>query len=135
MRAFPSSNDVPILLLNQPINSDWVRVCILGACLDLTVNFHHEHSIVPANCPWVSEDGAVLERWNVGTAENHPSTTETRNGGKLTHILKRGTLREKKEKKRKKERKKDIASMRTCMKSFLAIIVFPFFSFFTCLLK
>ena len=25
---------------------------------DLTVNFHHEHSIVPTNCPWVSEDGS-----------------------------------------------------------------------------
>ena len=21
------------------------------------VNFHHEHSIVPTSCPWVSEDG------------------------------------------------------------------------------
>ena len=27
-----------------------------GARLDLTVNFHHEHFIDPANCPWVSED-------------------------------------------------------------------------------
>ena len=27
-----------------------------GACLDLTVNFHHEHFIDPTNCPWVSED-------------------------------------------------------------------------------
>jgi len=26
--------------------------------LDHTVNFHHEHSIVPTNCPWVSEDGS-----------------------------------------------------------------------------
>ena len=27
-----------------------------GASLDLTVNFHHEHCIVPTDCPWVSED-------------------------------------------------------------------------------
>ena len=33
-----------------------------GARLDLTVNFHHEHSIVPTNFPWVSEDG-VLCYW------------------------------------------------------------------------
>ena len=25
--------------------------------IDLTVNFHHGHCIVPTNCPWVSEDG------------------------------------------------------------------------------
>ena len=25
--------------------------------IDLTVNFHHEHCIVPTICPWVSEDG------------------------------------------------------------------------------
>ena len=25
-------------------------------CIDLTVNFHHEHFIDPTNCPWVSED-------------------------------------------------------------------------------
>lgn len=24
--------------------------------IDLTVNFRHGHSIVPINCPWVSED-------------------------------------------------------------------------------
>ena len=24
---------------------------------DVTVNFHHEHCIVPTICPWVSEDG------------------------------------------------------------------------------
>ena len=24
--------------------------------IDLIVNFRHEHSIVPTNCPWVSED-------------------------------------------------------------------------------
>ena len=27
-----------------------------GASLDLTVNFHHEHCIVPTDCSWVSED-------------------------------------------------------------------------------
>ena len=27
---------------------------------DLTVNFHHEHSILPTNCPWVSEDRANI---------------------------------------------------------------------------
>ena len=27
-----------------------------GASLDLTVNIHHEHCIVPTICPWVSED-------------------------------------------------------------------------------
>ena len=32
-----------------------------GAHLDLTVNFHHEHSIVPTNCPWVSEGVRELE--------------------------------------------------------------------------
>ena len=25
-------------------------------CVDLTVNVHHEHCIVPTNYPWVSED-------------------------------------------------------------------------------
>ena len=30
-----------------------------GAHLDLTVNFHHKHSIVPTNCPWVSKDGSL----------------------------------------------------------------------------
>ena len=25
--------------------------------LDFTINFHHEHSIVPTSCRWVSEDG------------------------------------------------------------------------------
>ena len=25
--------------------------------IDLRANFHHKHSIVPTNCPWVSEDG------------------------------------------------------------------------------
>ena len=34
-----------------------------GACLDLTVNFHHEHFIDPTNCPWVSEDGLWLNFW------------------------------------------------------------------------
>ena len=77
-----TSNDVPVLWLNQPINSDWVRVCILGVCLDLTVNFHHEHPIVPANCPWVSEDAAGLERWNVGKVERRKITLA---------LLRRGT--------------------------------------------
>ena len=27
-----------------------------GALPVLAVNFHHEHSIVPTSCPWVSED-------------------------------------------------------------------------------
>ena len=28
--------------------------------IDLTVNFQHEHFIDPTNCPWVSEDGWLL---------------------------------------------------------------------------
>ena len=28
-----------------------------------SVNFHHEHSIVPANCPWVSEDGGPYSQY------------------------------------------------------------------------
>ena len=30
--------------------------------LDLTINFHHKHSIVPTSCPWVSEDGSERNR-------------------------------------------------------------------------
>ena len=28
--------------------------------IETTVNFHHEHSIVPTNCPWVSEDAMIF---------------------------------------------------------------------------
>ena len=31
-----------------------------GALLDLIVNFHHEHSIVPTSCHGVSEDGCIM---------------------------------------------------------------------------
>ena len=40
--------------------SEAVKSKCLGALLDLTVNFHHEHSIVPINCPWVPEDESKL---------------------------------------------------------------------------
>ena len=30
--------------------------------LDLTVNFHHEHCIVPTECPWVSEDDKAVNK-------------------------------------------------------------------------
>ena len=32
--------------------------------LDLKVNFHHEHCIVPTICPWVSEDGSPQKHCN-----------------------------------------------------------------------
>ena len=31
--------------------------CMIETSLDHAVNFHHEHCIVPTNCPWVSENG------------------------------------------------------------------------------
>ena len=31
-----------------------------GALTDFIANFHHENSIVPADCPWDSEDGQEL---------------------------------------------------------------------------
>ena len=56
-------------------------------CLSSLVNFHHEHSIVPANCPWVSEDGAGLERWNARMVERrknypHSKTRKKKKKGK-----------------------------------------------------
>ena len=55
--------------LNKP-GFTWVfknrvgnRICLgrnILALLDLTVTFHHEHSIVPTSCPWVSEDAPGL---------------------------------------------------------------------------
>ena len=36
--------------------------CKIETCLDLTVNFHHEHCIVPTICPWVSEDDSGPSR-------------------------------------------------------------------------
>ena len=33
----------------------------LAPRLDLTVSFHHEHSIVPISCPWVSHRVQVFE--------------------------------------------------------------------------
>ena len=40
----------------------------LGALLDFIVNFHHEHSIVPSSCPWVSEDvlgSATMKEYDI----------------------------------------------------------------------
>ena len=44
-----------------------------GACLDLTVNFHHGHFIDPTNCPWVSEDGFGPSK---GTYGQHQKATK-----------------------------------------------------------
>ena len=47
-------------ILGDPGAASWddrMFVVKVFCKIDLTVNFHHKHSIVPTNCPWVSEDG------------------------------------------------------------------------------
>ena len=66
-----TSNDVPVLWLNQPINSDWVRVCILGVCLDLTETFTTNIPSSRLTAPGSPRmqpgwNGGMLERWNGG---------------------------------------------------------------------
>ena len=41
--------------------------------LDLTLNFHHEHSNVPTNCPWVYEDvcRSFHQGWDEIPVEEH----------------------------------------------------------------
>ena len=38
---------------------------------DLTVNFHHEHSIVPTNCPWVSLGEKNSIYWSFSLIQLH----------------------------------------------------------------
>ena len=57
-----------------------------GAHLDLTVNFHHKHSIVPTNCPWVSEDVRELESL-VLLSRLLVRCVLTRNAGHLPYLV------------------------------------------------
>ena len=57
--------------------------------LDLTVNFDHEHSIVPTGCPWVSEDGSERNRDEAikeKTVSAKPATPYLRPVGKMKKL-------------------------------------------------
>ena len=60
--SFISSSETQGQLVGSINCSRWkFTVRSRRARLDLTLNFHHEQFIDPANCPWVSEDGFIYD--------------------------------------------------------------------------